>query len=192
MRAVTRVLTVIAALAAIGAARAAAQRPQTRQGFWMGVGLGYGSTAFTCDGCTSDRESGLAVDARAGWTLSQKLLLGGDITMWNKDIDKVNHWVGNATLVALYYPMEMGGLFLKGGAGLSALELSSGGEMASGESFGLTAGIGYDIRFAGNFSLTALVGFMFGGPRDLQYQGTTLLSGLGYSAVTMSLGLTVH
>ena len=192
MRAVTRVLTVIAALAAIGAGRAAAQRPQTRPGFWMGFGLGYGSTAFTCDGCTIDRESGFTADARVGWALSQKLSLGGDITMWTKDIDKVNYWVGNASLVALYYPMEMGGLFLKGGAGLSALELSSRGETASGESFGLTAGIGYDIRFARKTSLTAVFDFLFGGPRDLQNQGTTLLSGLGYNAVTMSLGLTIH
>jgi len=189
---VTRVLTVIAALAVLGAGWAAAQRPQTRQGFWMAVGVGYGSTDFTCDGCTIDRESGLTAAARVGWTLSQKLLLGGDITMWNKDIEKVNYWVGNASLVALYYPMEMGGLFLKGGAGLSALELSSGGEPANGESFGLTVGIGYDLRFAPNTSLTALFDFLFGGPRDLQYQGTTLLSGLGYNAATLSLGLTIH
>lgn len=145
MRAVTRVLTVIAALAAIGAGRAAAQRPQTRHGFWIGFGLGYGSTDFTCDGCTIDRESGLTVDARAGWTLSQKLLLGGDITMWNKDIDKVNHWVGNATLVALCYPMAMGGLFLKGGAGLSALELSSGGATASADN-AVTMSLGLTIH----------------------------------------------
>jgi hypothetical protein len=192
MTAMARAAMVFAAVALIGAGSATAQRPQTRQGFWIAFGLGYGSTGLGCDGCSFDREGGGVGHIRLGGTLSQKLLLGGDVTVWTKDVEGVNFTVGNVSFIAQYYPMEMGGLFLKGGAGFSQIELSNAGESASGESFGLSAGVGYDIRVGRNISITPLFDFVFGASRDVQYQGSTLIPGLSFNSMTAGLGITFH
>src|SRR5205807_2694432 len=51
MRAVTRFLGILGVLAVAGPRWAAAQHPQTREGFWIGFGFGYGSAKPSCDGC---------------------------------------------------------------------------------------------------------------------------------------------
>src|SRR5438094_10350902 len=61
MRAVTRVVVSCVGLACLAATTAWAQHPQTRQGFWIGFGFGYGSLGLSCDGCNSiDREGGVS------------------------------------------------------------------------------------------------------------------------------------
>jgi hypothetical protein len=192
MKTVTRVVTVVAALAVIAAGAAAAQRPQTRQGFWIAFGLGFGSADLTCDGCTFDRETGGVGHIRLGGTLNPRLLLGGDVTAWTKDIEGVTFTVGNVSFIAQYYPTETGGLFLKGGAGFSSIQFSDAGQEASGESFGLSAGVGYDIRVGRNISITPIADLLFGGSRDIQYQGSTIIPGLSYNAFVFGVGVTFH
>lgn len=192
MRPVARVTTLIAALAVIGAGGVAAQHPQTRKGFWIAFGLGFGSAQLKCDACSFDREGGGVGHIRLGGTLNEKLLLGGDVTAWTKDIEGVTFSLGNVSFIAQYYPTATGGLFLKGGAGFSTIQASEGGNEARGEGFGLSAGLGYDIRVGRNISLTPLADFVFGGSRDLQYQGSTLVPGLSFNAITLGLGVTFH
>src|SRR5438105_15398096 len=48
MRAVTRFLGILGVLVVAGPRWAAAQHPQTREGFWIGFGFGYGSLGFSC------------------------------------------------------------------------------------------------------------------------------------------------
>src|SRR2546425_13284282 len=43
MRVVSRSLAMLAALLVLSVSIASAQHPQTRKGFWIGFGLGYGS-----------------------------------------------------------------------------------------------------------------------------------------------------
>ncbi|HXV90954.1 MAG TPA: outer membrane beta-barrel protein [Gemmatimonadales bacterium] len=192
MKTGARVVTLIAALAVIGAGWAAAQRPQTRQGFWIAFGLGYGSADVTCDNCTGSREGGGVGHVRLGGTLNQKLLLGGDITGWTKEEGGATVSLGSVSFIAQYYPMEQGGLFVKGGAGFSTIMLEAGGDNASGESFGLSAGVGYDIRVGRNISITPIADFLFGGSRDIQYNGATIVPGVGMNVFTVGLGVTFH
>lgn len=192
MKAMARVVTVIAALAVIGVGAAAAQHPQTRGGFWIAFGLGYGSAKLDCDVCSFDREGGGVGHIRLGGTLNDKLLLGGDVTAWTKDINGVTFSMGNVSFIAQYYPTATGGLFLKGGAGFSSIQASDAGDEATGEGFGLSAGVGYDIRVGRNISLTPIADFLFGGSRDLQYQGATVVPGLSFNVITFGLGVTFH
>lgn len=192
MRQQTRVGLATMMMALVAAAGVSAQRPQTREGFWIAFGLGYGSADITCDNCTFDREGGAAGHIRLGGTLNPKLLLGGDVTAWTKDIDGVTLTTGNVSMVAQYYPMVAGGLFLKGGAGFSSIILEAGGEQADGVSFGLSGGLGYDIRVGRNISITPLFDFLFGGSRDLQYQSQTVASGISANTFTFSVGVTFH
>jgi hypothetical protein len=187
-----RVITLATTLALCAATVGTAQKPQIRKGFWIAFGLGWGSADLTCDGCTSSRQGGGVGHIRLGGTLNQKVLLGGDVTGWTKEESGTTASVGNASFIVQYYPMEQGGLFLKGGAGFSGIVFSGGGAEASGESFGLSAGVGYDIRVGRNISITPIADFLFGGSRDLQYSGATVVSGVGMNVFTVGLGITFH
>ena len=193
MQTLFRVITLATTLALCAANVGTAQRPQTRQGFWIAFGPGYGSADLSCDTfCTGSREGGGAFHIRLGGTLNQKLLLGGDMTGWAKEESGLTEALGNVSFIAQYYPMEQGGLFLKGGAGFSTILFSGNGGEASGESFGLSAGVGYDIRVGRNVSITPIADFLFGGSRDIQESGTTVIPGMSMNVLNVGLGVTFH
>jgi hypothetical protein len=57
--------------------------------------------------------------------------------------------------------MPAGGLFVRGGLGLSTLQIT-GADAETG--FGLTLGTGYDVRLGANFSITPVLNFNWGKP----------------------------
>lgn len=77
-----RIAALVLALAASLSLPASAQGyAQTRQGFWISFGFGAGS--LRCNDCDNadgdeDRLNGVNFNFRAGGTLSQKLLIGGE------------------------------------------------------------------------------------------------------------------
>jgi len=192
MRQQTRVGIVTTVLVLAVAAGLSAQHPQVRQGFWIAFGLGYGSADLTCDVCNFDREGGGVGHIRLGGTLSEKVLLGGDVTAWTKEKDGATFTAGNVSMVVLYYPMEAGGLFVKGGAGFSSIMIEVQGQQADGASFGLSGGLGYDVRVGRNISITPLVDFLYVGSQDLQYQSQTVWPGLSGNVLSFSVGVTFH
>jgi hypothetical protein len=138
-------------IATIGSSSAAQANPQTRQGFWISFGFGFGS--LSCDDC-DDREVGTNGYLRMGGTLSQKLLIGGEINAWTKSDDGATLTVSNFGPALYFYPNPTGGLFLKGGLGLSTISLDLGQFEIEENGVGLTLGLGYDARVGRNFSLT--------------------------------------
>ena len=189
-----RVITFTTILALCGANVGAAQKPQIRKGFWIAFGFGYGSANLSCDSllCSGGSEGGGTGHIRLGGTLNEQLLLGGDISGWAKEESGATQAVGNVSFIAQYYPMKQSGLFLKGGAGFSSIMLEGGGRTADGESFGLSAGVGYDIRVGRNISITPIADFLFGGSRDLQVDGVTQTAGVSTTTLSVGLGVTFH
>src|SRR5438128_4192069 len=62
---------ILVVLVCVTGAGAAAQYRQTRQGFWAGFGVGYGSANIACDSCISGpRVGGYTAWVKAGGTLS--------------------------------------------------------------------------------------------------------------------------
>ena len=60
--------------------------PQTRKGFWLSFGLGYGSARVECDHCVAGgREGSVAGWLRLGGTIGHKLLLGWEVNGWLKN-----------------------------------------------------------------------------------------------------------
>ena len=147
------------ALVCLLASPALAQRPQTRKGYWISGGVGAGSFDMSCEGCQSDRRSGVTTLLAMGGSPSQHLLIGGEIEGWYKEQDGVDIVFGHLSGVAYWYPQATGGWFVKGGVGFGTLSLDAG---TSGEysdtGLGLHAGAGYDIRLGSNFSLTPTAG----------------------------------
>jgi hypothetical protein len=173
------ILAVSAAVLALLPKDVAAQgHPQTREGFFIGLGVGGGTLG--CEGC-GDRESGLGAHLKLGGTLSPKLLIGAESGGWTKEEGGIRLTHANLSALAQFYPSATAGFFLKGGIGLSRLEVSASGGSVSDEGLGLTAGLGYDVRLGSNFSLSPYLSFAWG-----DFDGGTANHGL------VGVGVTWH
>jgi hypothetical protein len=157
-------------------------RPQTREGFFVGFGLGAGSLG--CEDC-GERETGGAGYIKLGGTLSPQILLGAESNAWTKDIDGVRLTHAIVAAIVQFYPSATAGFFLNGGVGLARIEASASSGGFSGsvseDALGLLAGLGYDIRLGSNFSLSPSLSFALGNFED----GST-------NHATLALGATFH
>lgn len=118
----------------------------THKGFWVSfapAGIGWNQS----DG------AGYAMALRLGGTISQRLLVGVDGTGVLLDYQS-SRSIANASLIAMFYPLEHGGLFLKPGVGIAFTEASCAVEHQVSAGLGATLGIGYDLRIGGNTYLT--------------------------------------
>jgi len=189
MRAVTRLFAAVAALALVSATAAQAQHAQTRQGFWIGFGIGFGSLRMSCDGCSStDRQSSVSGFLKAGGSISDRLLVGGETNGWAKSINGTTITMGSVLLAAYYYPTPASGFFLRGGVGLARYK-EAGSNSSSGLGFNL--GLGYDLRVGPGYSLTPVANFSFGSV------GKAHGSGIDYPStqenlIQLAVGFTWH
>ena len=183
MRTVTRGIAAAAVLLILGTSVASAQKPQTRKGFWIGFGFGWGSYGISCDGCSGlGREGSYTGHLRMGGTISPHLLLGGEVDGWSKSESGSTISAGNVTLDAYYYPQPAGGFFLNGGVGFSRVEASGGGSSAGETGPGITLGLGYDLRVGTNVSVTPIGSWVWGNPE----------SGFSHNFYQFGVGVTFH
>lgn len=152
--------------------------PQTRQGFFISFGFGAGSLG--CDECDDDdRLSGVNFQLRAGGTLSQRLLIGGEVNGFTKSENDATLTVTNIGPVLQFYPSAQGGFFLKGGLGLATAEFEFGGLSVEDEGFGVTLGLGFDARVGRNFALTPYFDIL-----------SSSFDGVSFNQVAIGLGFT--
>lgn len=200
MRAAARVFAFLATLGGLASGVASAQRPQTRQGFWIGFGFGGGSAGISCDidpECANlTRETGFTGHLKIGGTLTPKVLLGGESTGWTKKESGVTSQLGNLAAAAYLYPAPATGFFVKGGPSFSYFREDDGTDEATGTGFGFMIGAGYDIRVGTNISITPVASFYWGsiGEVDLSgsVTGTTSGFGLKQNVFDFQLGITFH
>jgi len=194
MRAAARLLVSLGVLAGLAASAASAQHPQTRKGFWIGFGFGYGSADASCDTFLgsqcgdADRQGGVTAFLKLGGTLSPNLLLGGAVNAWSKEDQGTTETLGNVTASLFYYPAPASGFFLTGGLGFSSYRASNGGTI-DGNGWGFTTGLGYDIRVGRNISLTPNLNFVYGGVGDIEGGAIT---GWKQNIFDFGLGITFH
>jgi hypothetical protein len=183
MRYTLRALAVVVALSLLGVSVAPAQHAQTRKGFWVGFGFGYGTYGISCDGCSGlGREGSYSGYLKMGGTISPHLLLGGETNGWTKSEAGASITAANASFAAYYYPKPSNGLFLRGGLGFSTTSASNGGSSNSNTGAGATIGAGYDLRVGGNTSITPVLNYMYGKPQD----------GFSQNFVQFAIGVTFH
>lgn len=174
-----------------------AGHPQERQGFWIGLGGGYGSAGVGCDGCDGgDREGAFAGSLKLGGTLNERVLLGVESNGWIKEQDGITLTLGSVTGTVTFYPQASSGFFLKGGVGASYISTDfSEGSLsvsASKTGWGLLAGLGYDLRVGRNISITPAVNYYYGQPGDIEFDGETAFGGWSQDVVTFEIGITFH
>src|SRR5689334_22178304 len=164
MRYISRGSAIGLALLVLAVSVAPAQHPQTRKGFWIGFGLGWGSYGISCSSCSGVGRTGSNTGyLKMGGTVSPHLLLGGESVVWVRGVADTTLTVGNVTFSAYYYPQPASGLFLNAGVGFSRAEVSDGGTISS-TGPGLTLGAGYDIRVGTNLSITPTGQWVYGHP----------------------------
>jgi hypothetical protein len=182
MKRTTALLTVMVLVAS----GLSAQRPQTRSGFWINLGVGNGSLGCeNCDGRTSAVSGQLAL----GGTLSDKLLLGGSINNWTKEEGGLTLSASTVTAMVRFYPSATGGFFLSGGLGLAttSANIDIGAFGFENELFledngvGALIGAGYDIRVGRNISITPF------------FNGYGMyMDGGNLNVVQVGVGMTIH
>jgi hypothetical protein len=181
-----------------------------RRGFWISFGLGYGSAQAQCDQCVAgDRVGSVSGTIRLGGTLGQHWLLGWEGSGWLRNSSTswlpvyggADQTLGSSSLVALFYPSAASGLFVRAGAGVSFAGFSYGDctgddcsivEGPGGTGFGLTAGLGYDLRIGRNTSLTPELTYVKGFARDLDDGGRTVATQWTHDYWAVNLCLTFH
>jgi len=145
-------MALVVAFALVLPATAAAQNPQTRQGFWFNGGIGFGSAG--CDGCDG-RETAPTLTLTFGGTISPKFLLGASLDGWSKSEDGATLTVGTLLARMRFYPSARGGFFLTAGLGMGTVTAELSGLGSDSETgTGVLIGLGYDIRVGKNVSLT--------------------------------------
>jgi len=170
-----------------------AQHPQVRKGFWIGFGPTYGTAGVSCDGCGStNREGGFGGFLKLGGTLSKNVLLGGEVNSWYKEDSGTSVTLGNVVAAVYVYPKSTSGLFIKAGAGFSSMFGGGNGPDLEAEGWGITTGIGYDIRVGKNISITPVANFWFGQPGNVKANGTTVGTGWKQNVFEGGLGITFH
>lgn len=147
-----RLGAVVFALLTASASSSAQDRPNTREGFWINVGLGMGSLG--CEDCDS-RENGLSGQLALGGTLNQRVLLGVSSNGWTKSEDGVTLTMSSLTAAVRFYPSATGAFYVTGGLGLGMLDLGISGIGSDSETgTAVLLGVGYDFRVGSNFSLS--------------------------------------
>ena len=157
-----KALLAFALLGLITSSAAAQDASPRRSGFWLNVGFGWGSADFSCDGCDTDRETGVTGQFALGGTLSPQLLLGVESNGWYKEENGVKSLLGTSfAAVAYYYPSAEGNAFLKGGIGLASY-LFDNGSLDDDGGISLLGGAGYDLPIGTKTSVTPVVTFQYG------------------------------
>lgn len=173
----------------------------SRQGFWVGAGLGQGATWLRCAVCADDRKSGgLAGYGRAGATINDRLLLGGDLTYWRRNDEEVLEQSTGLAGAAYWYPNERHGYYLKFGLGYSWYR-------AAQDEIALTAGVltavsgaGYEMRVNPRISLVPFLNLLITAKGDLLREDTRnggfsasrVADDLSQIAIQLGFGITRH
>ena len=203
MMAADRLLLILTALTFADGAPACAQ--DLRQGFWMNVGLGYGSAHFSCDTCSGRRQlDGWTVSVDLGGTPNQHVRLGAGVHGWLNGLKAGQQLPGmvTGTIMLAYYPRERAGFFVDIGGERSGYVLGKGtGDPIepysndttyySGGGWGLTLGTGWEIR-RGRTALRPHVAYHYAAIDRLHFSnGVTAVTGWKQSLLSVELGFLI-
>ncbi|MFQ5511143.1 MAG: outer membrane beta-barrel protein [Candidatus Krumholzibacteriia bacterium] len=154
------VLVLVAQLLATPAL--AGSHAHSRNGFLLGLGLGWGNAGAEVQGLNPDRANSGSGNFRLGWALNDRVTIGLENTAWIKDFEIAGttadlRMTGTVTAFAVtVFPHNMG-FYLRGGIGVAtgAAKITSGNFTFDGTEtgFGALASFGYEWRLAAKFAL---------------------------------------
>ena len=163
-----------------------AQREGKHEGFWIGFGLGGG---YNFADFAAGSRGGAGGYLRMGGTLSQQVLLGGEVSGWGRNRNGETFAESGLTAIITFYPVRRGP-FLKGGAGFAGWSTGAGtSTVTTASGFAGTLGVGYDLQIGGNLYLTPNVDFLYHTLSSENVAWANISSG---AVLLFTLGLTWH
>lgn len=167
-----------------------------RDGFWLGFSLGAGNESFRFEddpGGYSDDITAPTFSLRLGGTPSQNWLLGAELFAWtdgdlSDSYDEYRNVLSSAMMIAQFYPMREGGLYIKGGIGVAGNYLRTVGPtglIERDETSGIATvfGAGLDLRVGRSVSITPSI--------DVHHQFFNRID-VRERIVSLGVGLTFH
>jgi hypothetical protein len=193
MRRIAAALVLLAALAGTAEAQKVA-RANTRQGFWIGFGLGLGSAGVDCASCSTERTNGTSGYLRLGGTLSPSFLIGVETNGFTKTENGVDNLLSFGSVVGYWYPSRTGALYLKLGLGAMMYSADDGTDRLEATSAGAVLGVGYEFRVRNNMSVVPFLNSMASGNTDFKLNGQTVATNaeITFNLVQVGIGLTWH
>jgi len=173
----------------------------SRQGFWAGLGLGQGGTWLRCEVCDGDRsEGGLTGYARAGTTVSDRLLVGADLTYWRRNEEEVLEQATGFAGAAYWYPNPRHGYYLKFGLGYSWYRAAEDEIALTSGLLTAVSGAGYEMRVNPRVSLVPFVNLSITSKgkllredtRNGGFSATRVADDLSQLSVQVGFGITRH
>lgn len=148
---------------------------------WVAAGFGVGSGQLECDDCLDGgAQAAPTALIGVGYSISSRLQLGLEVSGWVRPIAGNRTSIGNANLVAYFYPLGQAPLSIGLGAGFSryVTRFSRGGETSKNTLQGLggSLGVGYDLPLATGMTISPAVTYhrSLGGKLKLDGETTTL------------------
>jgi hypothetical protein len=171
-----------------------ANRPNTRDGLWFGVGLGVGSIGADCAACSTDRTAGGSGNLRMGGTLTPSVLLGGEMSVWTHSSGSSRETMGFVSGIIIWYPSPVGAFFLKGGVGAMNYSDDDGANRITATAPSVSLGMGYDIRISGDVSVTPFMNGLTSADATYRFNNssTGFNSNIKLNLFQFGLGLTWH
>jgi hypothetical protein len=173
----------------------------SRQGIWAGVGLGQGATWLRCDVCDGERsEGGITGYGRVGTTLSDRLLVGADLTYWRRSEDDVLEQSTGLAGAAYWYPNTRHGYYLKFGLGYSWYRAAEEEIALTARLLTAVSGAGYEMRVNPRLSLVPFINLLITTQGNLlredtrngRFSATRVADDLRQMSVQVGFGITRH
>jgi len=172
---------------------------QDRDGFFFGIGAGYGSNWVSCsqgpapETCSSTiQANGFAGFFKIGAHLNETFSLAFETNGWFGSVETSDVWQSNWSGVAYFYPGG-GNLMLRGGLGLATAEFSFPVGLtrvfSTETGFGATVGVGYDFPVGFVAVLNPVVNLNYGNYGTINTANGTV-TGASTLVLQLAVGLT--
>jgi len=188
-----RCFTVIfALLVTAGSLTAQAKHPNTRAGFWWGLGAGWGSASASCEDCDDEQVSGYAGNFRLGGTISPSFLLGVETNGWFHSEGDNDQILSFGSIVAVVYPDADGGFYFKAGLGvMNFFSETSLGELTATAGAGML-GAGYEFRVGRNMSIVPFLNALTSAEAEYEFEGVSVDTEVSLRLFQLGVGITWH
>ena len=153
----------------LAAAPLAAQRqgpPAGSSGLWLGGGAGLGWARVGCRICDANRGHSLSAYGHAGFALSPRIILGGEVELWRQgarpDQNRpATEWMMGYSAVMFWYPSPRQPYYLKSGFGLVTYRIHDNTDALTATALGPQIGAGWEFPIASHIAVVPYANFLF-------------------------------
>jgi hypothetical protein len=158
-----------ALLVSLAAAPLVAQRqgpPPGNTGLWLGGGAGLGWARVGCRICDANRGHSLSAYGHAGFALSPRIILGGEVELWRQgarpDQNRpTTEWMMGYSAVMFWYPSPRQPYYLKSGFGLVTYRIHDDTDALTATALGPQIGAGWEFPIASHIVVVPYANFLF-------------------------------